>query len=251
MNHLQHLSYLRNNYSCMRHGQSKANVKNIIVSCIDNDSPDTFGLTDLGRQQALQAATGSGLPSDTVICSSDFARASQTAWIVAAALSASAVTVTPALRERCFGDWEGRAADNYAVVWAADKANPDHADGHVEPASAVLSRATAFIITLERRYSDRDILLVSHGDTLQILQTGFLRMNSGRHRELPHFEPAEIRRFHLGLCRMDAQIQLVGDSGGEVGALAEWLRERTSCAAGSAPSTGLSAKPSLARSSSC
>ncbi|HXC82802.1 MAG TPA: histidine phosphatase family protein [Trebonia sp.] len=170
---------MRNNYSCMRHGQSKANVKNVIVSCIDNDSPDNFGLTDLGRQQALAAATGSGLPTDTVICSSDFARAEQTARIVAAALGAGAVTITKALRERCFGDWEGAAADNYAVVWAADKANPDHTDGHVESVSAVLSRATAFISTLERRYSGRDILLVSHGDTLQILQAGFLRMNPG------------------------------------------------------------------------
>ena len=184
----------------MRHGQSKANVKNVIVSCIDNDSPDNSGLTDLGRQQALAAATGSGLPTDTVICSSDFARAEQTARIVAAALGAGAVTITTALRERCFGDWEGTAADNYAIVWAADKANLDHADGHVEPVSAVLSRATAFISTLERRYSGRDILLVSHGDTLQILQAGFLRMNPGQHRDLPHFEPAEIRRFHRGLC---------------------------------------------------
>jgi broad specificity phosphatase PhoE len=202
VNHLRQLSNLRNKYSGMRHGQSKANIENVIVSRIDNDSPDDFGLTDLGRRQALLAATGSGLPSDTVICSSDFARASQTAWIAAAALGAGAadVTVTRALRERCFGDFEGTAAENYGIVWAADKGSPDHADGHVEPASAVLSRATEFIVTLERRYSGRDILLVSHGDTLQILQTGFLRMSPGRHRDLPHFEPAEIRRFHLGLC---------------------------------------------------
>jgi broad specificity phosphatase PhoE len=191
----------------MRHGQSKANAKNVIVSCIDNDGPEEFGLTDLGRQQALQAATRSGLPSDTVIRSSDFARASQTAWIVAAALDASDVTVTPALRERRFGDFEGTAAENYGIVWAGDKANPDHADGRVEPASVVLSRATAFIVTLEQRYSGRDILLVSHGDTLQILQTGFLRMNPARHRDLPHFGPAEIRRFHLGLCGRLGQTQ--------------------------------------------
>jgi broad specificity phosphatase PhoE len=195
---LGHVSHLRNNYSGMRHGQSVANVKNVIVSCIDNDHPGNYGLTDLGRQQALMAARGSALPGDTVICSSDFARAAQTAQIVAAALGAADVMVTQALRERCFGDWEGMACENYATVWSADMESPDHADGHVEPASAVLGRATAFIVTLEERYCGRDILLVSHGDTLQILQTGFLRMNPGRHRDLPHFEPAEIRRFHSG-----------------------------------------------------
>jgi broad specificity phosphatase PhoE len=186
---------VRNSYRGMRHGQSRANVKNVIVSCIDNDDPGDFGLTDLGRRQALAAATRSGLSGDTVICTSDFARAAQTARIVAAALGAGDVVVTPALRERCFGDWEGTAAGNYAIVWAADKDNPDHAPGHVEPASAVLSRAMTFIVALEERYSGRDILLVSHGDTLQILQAGFLRMNPGQHRDLPHFEPAEIRRF--------------------------------------------------------
>jgi broad specificity phosphatase PhoE len=217
MNHLRHVSHLRNNYSGMRHGQSKANVKNVIVSCIDNDRPGNYGLTDLGRQQALMAA-GSALSSDTVICSSGFARAVQTARIVCTALGAADVMVTEALRERCFGDWEGMACENYATVWAADKASPDHAESHVEPASAVLARATAFIITLEQRYSGRDILLVSHGDTLQILQTGFLRMNPGQHRDLPHLEPAEIRRFHLGLCLTAGHGAGPGDLSGMAGA---------------------------------
>lgn len=197
MNHLRHVGHLRNNYIGMRHGQSKANVKNVIVSCIGNDSPGEYGLTDFGRQQARMSATGSGLSSDTVICSSDFARAAQTAQIVKSAVGAADVVVAQALRERCFGDWEGMTCENYPTVWAADKASPDQADGHVEPASTVLARATAFIVALERRYSGRDILLVSHGDTLRILQTGFSRMNPGQHADLPEFEPAQIRRFRL------------------------------------------------------
>jgi len=200
VNNLQRLTHLRNSYSGMRHGESTANVENVIISCIDNDRRGDYGLTDLGRRQALTAATGSFLSGDTVIRSSDFARAAQTARIVAAALGAVDVMVTEALRERCFGDWEGAASENYLTVWAADKTSPDHAEGHVEPASAVLARATAFITALERRYSGREILLVSHGDTLQILHAGFLGMNPGRHRELPPFERAEIRRYSVAGC---------------------------------------------------
>jgi broad specificity phosphatase PhoE len=70
MNHLQRAGHLRNGYIGMRHGQSKANVGNVIVSCIDTDRRGDYGLTDLGRQQALTAAIGSSLSSDTVICSS-------------------------------------------------------------------------------------------------------------------------------------------------------------------------------------
>lgn len=197
MNQLRHVSHLSNNYNGMRHGQSKANVENIIVSCLDNDRRGDYSLTDLGRQQALMAAAGSALPGDTVICSSAFARAVQTAQVVSMTLGAADAVVSEALRERCFGDWEGMACDNYVTVWAADTASPDHSERHVESVNAVLARVTAFIIALEQRYSGREILLVSHGDTLQILQAGFSRMNPGRHRDLPPFEPAEIRRFRL------------------------------------------------------
>lgn len=198
-NHLCRVSQLRNSYSGMRHGQSKANASDIIVSRIDTDRIGDYGLTDLGRQQALAAGAGSGLSSDTVICCSDFARAAQTAQIVAATLGAADVMRTEALRERGFGDWEGMAYGNYDTVWAADRASPGHAENNVEPATAVLDRTTAFIVSLEQRYCGRDILLVSHGDTLQILQTGFSRTNPGQHADLPHLAPAQIRRFRLAL----------------------------------------------------
>jgi probable phosphoglycerate mutase len=197
MNHLSGVDRLANRFSIMRHGQSKANVAGLIVSRIENDRRGDYGLTEPGRRQALEAARGCGLPGNTVIWSSDFSRARQTAEIVRAHLGAPEVVIADALRERSFGDWEGSATASYARVWAADETNPGQAGGNVEPAAAVLDRTTAFIMDLDRRYSGRDILLVSHGDTLQILQAGFLRMNPSRHRSLPALEPAEIRRLHL------------------------------------------------------
>ena len=215
MNHLSGVNRLANRYHAMRHGQSKANVAGIIVSRIETDRRGDWGLSDLGREQVLEAARACGLPVDTVICSSDFSRARQTAEIVRARLGAPPVLVGAALRERCFGDLEGTATDNYARVWATDEASAGDtagdgvdagggdadgrdAGGGVEPAAAVLDRVTALVTDLERRYADRDILLVSHGDTLQILQAGFLRMNPAAHRRLPHLGIAEIRALRLG-----------------------------------------------------
>jgi glucosyl-3-phosphoglycerate phosphatase len=197
VNHLDGISRLANRFTVMRHGQSKANVAEIIVSCISNDRRGDYGLTDLGREQALAAGRGCGLPGNTVVCSSDFARARQTAQIVSAYLGAPEVVIAEALRERCFGDWEGSATGNYALVWAADETNSARADHDVEPVAAVLDRTTGFIADLERRYSGRDILLVSHGDPLQILQAGFLRMDPSRHRSLPPLEPGQVRQLHL------------------------------------------------------
>jgi glucosyl-3-phosphoglycerate phosphatase len=198
VNHLTGLPRLANRFSVMRHGQSKANERGIIVSRIDSDRRGDYGLTGPGRAQAVAAARGSGLPGQTVICSSDFARARQTAELVRECLGAPPVVVAEALRERCFGDWEGTPTANYERVWAADEAGPAGGAGGAEPPAAVLERASALVAGLERRYRGRDILLVSHGDTLQILQAGFLGMDPSAHRRLPHLATAEIRRVRLG-----------------------------------------------------
>ena len=181
----------------MRHGQSKANVAGIIVSSLENDLRGDYGLSDLGHAQALEAAQACGLSTDTLIFSSDFSRAWQTAEIVRAHLDSPEVNLATALRERCFGDWEGSATDNYARVWAADETDPEQVGSGVEPVAAVLDRTTALIVDLERRYSGRHILLVSHGDTLQILQAAFLRLSPTRHRRLPALRTAEIRQLRL------------------------------------------------------
>jgi probable phosphoglycerate mutase len=179
----------------MRHGQSKANEQGIIVSHVATDQGGDYGLSELGRQQARAAASGSGLGSGTLIYSSDFTRARETAQIVRAQLAAPPVTLVPALRERCFGDWEGTSAAHYAAVWAADELDPGHHDHGVEPVTAVLARAVALLADLDKQHAGRDILLVSHGDTLQILLAGLAGIDPARHRSLPHLRTAEIRRL--------------------------------------------------------
>jgi probable phosphoglycerate mutase len=183
---------LANRYRVMRHGQSKANAAGVIVSSIEADRGGDYGLTAAGREQALAAARASGLGAGTVICASDFARATQTARIVAGCVGADGVTLAPELRERYFGVLDGAPAAGYQRVWAADEAAADPVPG-VEPAAAVLERATALVTALEERYTGRDVLLVSHGDTLQILLAGFAGLDPARHRRLPPLGTAEIR----------------------------------------------------------
>lgn len=50
---------------------------------------------------------------------------------------------------------------------------------------------------LESAYNDKDILLVSHGDASQVLQTGFQKVDPRQHRSLQHLETAEIRQLTL------------------------------------------------------
>ena len=191
------LSGLANRYSAMRHGQSKANAAGIIVSRIETDRAGDYGLTAAGREQALAAARACALPPDTLICSSDFARARQTAELVRASLGAGEVLVAAELRERCFGAWECTPVANYQRVWDADESGTGQDPG-VEPAAAVLGRAAALVTALEARYAGREVLLVSHGDPLAILQAGFAGLDPAWHRRLPPLGTAQIRRLSSG-----------------------------------------------------
>ncbi len=197
MNHLLKLHKLNNRYYLMRHGQSKANLEQIIISHPDNGVLDEYALTDLGKQQAKESAEKSGLSPKTIIFCSDFSRARETAQIVRETLGTAPVQITHALRERLFGDWESSDHGNYHRVWEADAKSAAHTENNVEAVNAVLDRATAFIVELEKKYHGEEILLVSHGDTLQILQTGFQKTDPTQHRSLKHLETAEIREAKL------------------------------------------------------
>lgn len=200
MNHLKNRTRLHNRYFVMRHGESKANVARIIISTPENGIKEDYALSKLGREQAQKSAESSQLGSDTIIFTSDFSRARETAEIVAHVIAAEAPRITAALRERHFGEFEKKSNVHYDDVWAHDahpKTGGDHTMYGVESVNDNLKRTTAFIRELEDTYKDMDILLVSHGDTLQILQTAFDRVDAHTHRSLTHLETAEIRQVTL------------------------------------------------------
>ena len=62
---------------------------------------------------------------------------------------------------------------------------------------SVLGRTSALVAELEVEHTGRDILLVAHGDPLQILQTGFLKVNPAEHRGLAPLGTAELRELRL------------------------------------------------------
>lgn len=122
-NHLATARSLTNRYFALRHGQSQANAAGLIVSSSARDRAGDYGLTALGREQALASAAACGLPPGTLIVTSGFTRARQTAEIARARLGAEPVSVSLALRERYFGDLDGGPVTGYPLVWAADAAD--------------------------------------------------------------------------------------------------------------------------------
>jgi len=191
---------LKNRYFAMRHGQSEANVAGIIVSD-PQIGCNQFGLTALGQQQVIKSASNtSKLNQGTLIISSDFLRAKNTAETTQKILNTlQPIQYSTALRERFYGELNGKNDSQYQMVWDIDQQNPDHQKFNVESANQVVSRVSALIMQLEQQYFDlhknvgQKILLVAHGDVLQLLQTWFQNVPASQHRSLPHLETAEIR----------------------------------------------------------
>ncbi len=60
-----------------------------------------------------------------------------------------------------------------------------------------MARVTALVCEYEEKISAVTILLISHGDALQILQTAFSKQDASKHRRQLHLENAEIRELSL------------------------------------------------------
>jgi broad specificity phosphatase PhoE len=184
-----------NHYFGLRHGESEANRLGIIVSDPAN-GVDGYGLTDLGRQQVQQSMLSQhGLSADTITLCSDFRRARETAEIATEILGSPSAIIDTRLRERFFGASERGPNSAYGAIWQRDRIDPSHRDDDCESAESVRDRLISLVKSLESQYRDETLLLVSHGDPLQLLATAMTGRTPSQHRDIPAWETAELRMF--------------------------------------------------------
>lgn len=181
----------RNSYLLMRHGESDANVSGVIVSD-PKIGCERFGLTDRGAKQIIASVKGFTGEAITQIVCSDFLRTLQTAQLVANTLNLPQPEQEVGLRERFFGKWEGMSAEHYENIWQRDEMDK-HSDDGVERPQEVAQRGLMVLERLEQQYQGEVILLVSHGDMLQILSTSIAGISPHKHRSLPHHQTGEIK----------------------------------------------------------
>lgn len=198
MNHLLHYQRLSNYYLAIRHGQSAANIEGKIVSHPENGL-NGYGLSDAGKSQVSAAVkSNERLNNNVLIVSSDFKRARETAEIIHNLINCNIpVEFDQRLRERNFGELELSADSNYESVWRADQIDADNKLRTVESPNQVMARVSDLISEYEDKLTGQTLLLVSHGDALQILQTAFLKQDASTHRLQQHLNTAEIRELVL------------------------------------------------------
>ncbi|WP_404344215.1 histidine phosphatase family protein [Vreelandella venusta] len=180
----------RNRYLLMRHGHSQANAQGKIISSPERGLTN-YGLSEQGEQQLVELLAQWRWSEPTRAVHSDFLRTTQTAARVATAFALD-MQKEQRLRERHFGELDGQADSHYPQVWAFDAKSAEHTQWQVEPVSRVATRMCAALEALEQRFEGETVLVVSHGDPLQILLTALASKPLTQHREQPALLPASI-----------------------------------------------------------
>ncbi len=180
----------QNRYLLMRHGHSQANAERLIIST-PGRGLSAFGLSPQGEAQLEELLASWRWPAPTRILHSDFLRTTETARRVATHFGLE-LQPEPRLRERDFGDFEGLADSRYGDIWAHDACNPEHREYGVESVASVAARMQGVIASLEQALRDETVLLVSHGDPLQIMLTALEGRLLTEHRAREPLLPASI-----------------------------------------------------------
>ncbi|XP_042002684.1 metal-independent phosphoserine phosphatase-like isoform X1 [Salvia splendens] len=177
-------SFLRNSYWILRHGKSIPNQTGVIVSSLENGVLEDYQLASDGVDQArvagelfLKELRENNIGLENVrICYSPFSRTTHTAKVVASVLDipleGPQCKVVHDLRERFFGSsFELKSHDKYSEIWALDAKDPFLQPEGGESVADVATRLTSALALMESEFEGCTVLIVSHGDPLQILQT--------------------------------------------------------------------------------
>jgi len=197
---------LFNRYFVLRHGRSIANEENIIISHPANGIAQ-YGLSASGFVRTAQKLQPMLLKefdfhaSNSLCITSDFRRSFETAQIFCWQFNLAAPRVDTRLRERFFGDFERTDTANYQRVWSLDNIDARQTQFGCESTEQVLVRLLALIRELESNFSQKKIVLVSHGDPLQILEAWFSGLPCNAHRQLRPLKNAELRFLRENIKR--------------------------------------------------
>jgi probable phosphoglycerate mutase len=153
------------NLILVRHGESSGNRDRIFAA-----DPGVLPLTELGYAQARAAAHRISVLFDvSLVITSPFLRAQETARIIAEALEAP-LAIEPGLYEREVGVYRGQSYDSLhqAADFLADRPWAWRPQGG-ESYEDVRARVAPILDRLAREHIDRDVVVVSHGGVMMTL----------------------------------------------------------------------------------
>lgn len=165
-----------NRYFTMRHGEAQWNVKEVLDSYGEKENH----LTETGRMTVQMTAEKLRKERIDLIITSPLPRTRETAEIVRkeAGLPESAVMVDERLRETDLGIYSGRTQKEWQASYTTMAARFEKGPEGGESFTEVRRRVGEFLFEIERRYANKNILVVSHGNPLWLLGKVAARIDS-------------------------------------------------------------------------
>lgn len=186
----------------IRHGETAWNAVRKLQGHLD------IPLNAEGRRQAKALAAELQKETLDAIISSDLQRAMQTAGEIAR-LQGISTRIDTALRERCFGDFEGKLyselpelyPDEYAHWRSRDPdfhfpAKQDDANNVGESIREFQQRTINAILHYAAQYQGKKIAIVAHGGVLECAYRTAMNLPLNAERTITIYN-ASINRFHI------------------------------------------------------
>ena len=180
----------------IRHGETDWNRVRRMQGHLD------IGLNAQGHLQAKALAAALANETIDAIYASDLQRARDTAQVIAAAHQLQ-VIIDPALRERCYGAFEGLMYDeisaHYPEAFAQWRAREPHArfpagERSAETLHEFSLRAVAAVTHLARQHTGGKIIIVTHGGVLDCIYRAA--------HDMGLFEPLEFDMKNAAINRL-------------------------------------------------
>lgn len=161
-----------NTFFIMRHGEARSNKEGFVSASIHAGNH----LTEKGKKEVDKAAKFLRRQNIDLIIASPLERTKETALRTAKniGLKKDKVIFSDLIREVGVGVYEGRPLSEWRLQFPSledkFKVRPDGGENLPD----LKGRVTSFLYELERKYTNKNILIVSHADPLWALYTGAL-----------------------------------------------------------------------------
>ncbi|MBU1046806.1 class I tRNA ligase family protein [Patescibacteria group bacterium] len=163
----------QNKYFIIRHGEADNNVLNICSS----GKKDKHHLTEKGREQILASAKELKKTKFDLIITSPFLRTKESAEILAKELGIKEVIEDVRIGEINSGEFGGKSCDEHNNYFSSNEELFTKTPKDGENFSDIKERVTEFLYVIDKKYSNKTILLVGHENISWLLRAGALGMN--------------------------------------------------------------------------
>jgi len=189
------INKVHNNYSILRHGHTSYTA-DLIDIIYPKSTHFELGVTEEGKEDIRKLIPILKEKEIDLIFASDYLRTQITSKIIAEALSIEIIS-DKRLRDVNLGIYEGKKKKEYYDAISPKKMFEDGPEGG-ESWIDCINRVESLIKDIEKQYQNKNILIVSHGDPLWLLEKGVARKDNidkllKERFTIPIISPGELR----------------------------------------------------------